>query len=275
MKNSIKKLIQNFKLQATSYKLQADHAFTLIEILVASAIFTAIVVLAIGSFSGSINFQGTSTDDRITRQSISDFNEWMTRQVRSVAANKINIAANRHCLINDLVTGSPCISTPATEDYLGFGYLLFGSFDANGYYRVSYPASSAGVKNIILPRTSGGWVYISGTTCAAGDILPVIKVSNSTQPNDLDINNPCGGQWTNAGQVMSSEVLVKDLTFYGVNPSSLFKANVATAGYPALVQPYVTWRMQVAPVSDSTNVSSYQTTLTSRDYSYIYPSIGN
>jgi type II secretory pathway pseudopilin PulG len=260
---------------ASSYKLYASRSFTLIEILVASAIFTAIVVLAIGSFSGSISFQGTSTDDRITRQSISDFNDWMTRQVRSVASSKINIAASRHCLVNDLVTGSPCISTPATEDYFGFGFLLFNNFDSNGRYVVAYPASSAGVKNIILPRTSGGWVYISGATCAAGDILPVIKVSKSTQLNDLDINNPCGGQWTNAGQVMSSEVLVKDLTFYGVNPSSLFKANVSTAGYPALVQPYVTWRMQVAPVNDATNVSSFQTTLTSRDYSYIYPSIGN
>lgn len=275
----MKKINQQLKLPATSYKLQASRAFTLIEILVASAIFTAIVVLSIGSFTGSINYQGTSTEDRITRQSISDFNDWMTRQIRSVASSKINIPIDNHCLVND-VTNDPvtCIVTPATEDYRGFGFLLFHSFaySGGGYYKIAYPATASGVNNLILPRSGGGWIYISGNKCVAEDTLPVIRMSKSRTATDLDTSDVCkDDKWDNAGQVLSSDVVVKSLTFYGINPSSLFKANVNSSTYPALSQPFVTWRIQVAPAGDPTNVSSYQTTLTSRDYSYIYPSVGN
>src|SRR3990167_10466256 len=148
-----------------------SDAFTLIEILVASAIFTAIVVLAIGSFTGSINYQGSSTEDRITRQSIASFNDWMTRQIRSVASSGVNIPVLNHCLKNDLDTVNDCIVSPATEYYHGFGFLLYHNhikMSGVDYYKIVYPATNYGVKNLILPKSGGGWIYISGNVCSAG-----------------------------------------------------------------------------------------------------------
>ncbi|MFA6081897.1 MAG: type II secretion system protein [Patescibacteria group bacterium] len=254
--------------------MNMKKSYTLIEILIASAIFSAIIVITIGTFSGSISFSGAATEDRVTRGAAQTFNDWLTRQIRATNTMPITLsssgpaAVTTMCLISSDGGSRICGALP---DYKASGFLFIDAYNLPlNSYDIADGGTINGVGGIIIPKpdTPRYWMYI-GTPCA-GESLPMVR--QTVAAFDTVPPNPCGANWTSAGQILPAEVSVKNLKFYGINPKlAKFDTNGNLTDYGALSQPYISWSMQMYPTNAPDRVTTYQTTLTSRDYSFAFP----
>jgi type II secretory pathway pseudopilin PulG len=271
-----------FSLYPLPFTLSPYKSFTLIELLVSAAILTAIVTLTIGSFVQSVNFGSTSTEQRIVRQTARSFSDWITRRVRQVSSVPFGITntPDQTFCVNDDTLGVVCavpnsnsaIQTTSYyqyDDYAGNGYVLLESY-TGGLFRIADPAAAKGVNSILIPVVDSGgavtgWTYI-------GSCNSNVVVKRFASP--VLVDDPCAdASWVDVGQVLPAEIKMTNLKFYGVPPKALkFDGfgNVISYNYP--VQPYLTWSFKLAPISDLRSVISFETTITSRDYNFAYPS---
>lgn len=243
------------------------RSFTLIEILLASAMFTAIVVLMIGSFSDSLSFQSSSLNQRISRQSANSFTEYLSRALRAANTSSIHIDATE-------VNGA--------ADYDGTGYVVVGCpavscvpsgySTANGKIVITQNQNDYVGTGLIFPlpaNDAGGnkWMYVGPDPTAA--VNPVFGLYTTNQPSLLRKGSMT---WKYAGQVLPAEVQIVGMSFRGINPRGLnFNADGSIKSYNTEAHPYVSITLQIASTDDPTNVTTYQTSLTSRDYKFAFP----
>lgn len=269
------------KLSPITYPLSPKKSFTLIELLISAAILTAIVTLTVGSFSQTVSFGSSSTDQRIARQTARTFSDWITRQVRKVSSTQIQLLSGTFCVVEDTKNPNTCTKPdPALgttyfqyTDYFGNGFIMLQSY-AGGDYQIVDPASAKGVTGIIVPATGADgkvakWMYIG--SCSSNVVVKSRDAQADPNQNVLDPANPCT-DWTDAGSVIPAEVKMTGLKFFGVPPRALkYDATGNPLSYNYPIQPYLTWSFKIAPLSDLGSVTSFETTITSRDYNFAYP----
>ncbi len=248
----------------------AKSGFTLIEILIASAIFTAIVVLSVGAFTDSISFGTSSGQDRVVRNSARTFLDFFTLQLRAAGSSRIKMLATDYQLASG---GSP------TTEYDGTSFLLVNGF-VTGQIKLPDVTTGGAATGIIIPTPSDtqgyAWMYL-GKDPAGSAALGMWRMQ-AVGPDATQIPRYDPATWKSAGQFLSSEASLVSLKFSGINAQgTVFDNNPVSAtngqvlSYGVQAQPYVTITMQLAPISDATLVSSYQTSITSRDYKFAYP----
>lgn len=255
------------KNRITTYHLGA-RSFTLIEILIASSIFTAIMVLMIGAFSDSLAFQGSSRNQRVVRQSTHTFMDFLARQLRQVNTLPISIDA------------ADTFGTGGGVAYSGTGYLIINGYDASGRMRLPAGPEFNGTA-IIFPLTETdangyAWMYFGvdpNTAIGATGVVGLYK-GREDATDSTKIRRRDTMEWQYAGQFLPSEVDWQRAAVYfkGINPKGIIYDNRGNiASYNTEAQPYVTVRMRLNPVGEIANVLAYQTSLTTRDYKFAFP----
>ncbi|GEM_PF-6348883 len=285
LRNNVSKI-----LQPTAYGLfnprsaqsevgRSKRGFTLIEILISSAIFTAIVVLTVGTFTDSLSLNGLAVSDRIGRQASRAFIEYITRQTRQSSTTTFTVSKN---VYKDSAGAVPAF------DFNGSGFFIFKQYMAmtnggdpdHGKMQLIDPALPRGAAGtddnaIIIPLVNAGsnkWMFIgrnpSPGAANTGASTYVLLIS---QANAID--RFAAMSWTTAGQVLSTEVNLAKLAFYGINPQGVVFSSIGgVSSYNVPTQPYLTIVMQLTTKANPNNVTSYQTSITSRDYQFAYPS---
>ncbi len=276
------------------------RAFTLIEILIAAAITTAIVTLTVGSFTQSVSFGSNSTSERITRQAARTFMDYFSRSLKQVNTYPVYMQGNNACPANtgssDYVEVTNAVNSCAVTGYRGSGYVLVRVIGANGQMTLADPVNGGGARLVIFPTPTNSDDYLNGYKwmligTPTGEPQPLVMKSKG---DDVDasrilkyskcLNKNCNRllghlmEWEQVGQVLSSEVdaATFKMNFSGVSPKSVvFSANGAVASYSSPLQPYVTISLQLRTASDTTQVSTYETTITSRDYQFAFPQCSN
>ncbi len=141
--------------------------------------------------------------------------------------------------------------------------------------------ATGGVASAIIiptaPDTNGNtWMYIG----APSPIDPtdtkkgVWKAKSFTgSPSRIGLQASNDWEWTEAGDLLPSNVQLHILTFRGISPQGpVYDTNDGhITKYSVPAQPYVTIQMQTAPKSNPRNVASFETSITSRDYSFAFP----
>lgn len=262
------------RLPTTHYPLRTRNSFTLIEILISAALFTGIVVLSVGSFTDSISFNSGANEERAVRQSTRTFIDFLTLQIRQNSATPLYVAKADHVKAD---------GTDASDNFVGTGFLLIDGFNASKLMKLPNLAEGGVATAIIIPTSpdNGGntWMYIGSP--------------NPTDPlTDTDIGiwkaNPIAGSkskiglqigdmiWKEAGDLLPSNVILNKLAFRGISPQGpVYDGAGIITKYSVPAQPYVTIQMQTAPKSNERNVASFETSITSRDYSFAFPSCTN
>lgn len=250
------------------------RSFTLIEILIAAALFTGIVVLSVGAFTDSISFNSGANDERAVRQSSRTLIDFLTLQLRSSASKPVLFVGGDYALADGTTSNN-------TSPYVGTGYLLINGFNASSHMQLTDLQNLGGTATaIIIPTAADSlgniWLYIgtpdptSGVVGSPGIWKATINAGNSTQIP------PVGNKWTSAGDLLPNNVLVGSLAFRGISPQgTTYTPNGSVASYSVPAQPYVTIQMSTAPTSNASNVMAFETSITSRDYSFAFPQCSN
>ncbi len=254
--------------------MQKKKSFTLIEILIASAIFTGIMVLSIASFSQNVAINGTSTQDRIVTQAARSFDDFISQQIKLNSTQSISDTDLGTCLAYQVGAGNG-----GCPNYSGTSYLLINKYDGVGKLIVADPNDNAYMagSGVIIPFTESttgnrDWYYIGK------DFKDSNYPSNSTYAiyKTVGTNNVIAplpsANWVLVNQITPSEATVMGLTFSGVSPRPLtFNADGSVASSSSGLQPFLNWQLQIAPSSDTTRVISFEAGVTSRDYKFAFP----
>ena len=108
MGEKIEKVSGSFgKLQATSYKLPASSGFTLVEMLIAFAIFAIIMVIATGSLISLIGANHKAQALKTVVNNLHFALENMSRNIRT--------GTNYHCGAGTVTLTQDCATTPETQ----------------------------------------------------------------------------------------------------------------------------------------------------------------
>ncbi len=260
---------------------KSRNSFTLIEILISAALFTGIVVLSVGAFTDSISFNSGANDERAVRQSSRTFIDFITLQLRSSASKSTYFFGGDYA-----IDGA---STSLGQDYVGTGYVLINGFNASAppkmnlvtYKSIAVTVNGGVSTAIIIPTQADSanniWLYIGNPNPATGlASSPGVWKAPMYLGNTTRIPPVGGNQWKSVGDLMPNNVSVGSLAFRGIIPEgTTFNADGSIKTYSVPTQPYVTIQMSVSPKSNTTNAMPFETTITSRDYSFAFPQCTN
>jgi prepilin-type N-terminal cleavage/methylation domain-containing protein len=71
------------RLQATSYKLQAQQGFTLMEIVVSTTIFAVVLTMTLAIFNYALKINRRTEALRQTTQGMRNFTEFLVKEIRN------------------------------------------------------------------------------------------------------------------------------------------------------------------------------------------------
>ncbi len=251
-------------------KMKTRSSFTLIEILISASLFTGIVVLSVGAFTDSISFNAGANEERAVRQSSRTFVDFLTLQIRQNSATPLYVRDGDYVKADGITVGD--------VNFVGTGFFMINSFSGA---KMRLPDLSAGgvATAIIIPTGPGAdginsFMYI-GSPNPSNPIDTKIGIwkakAISTSISQIGLQGP-GWAWVEAGDLLPSNVKLKILAFRGISPQGqVYNLDGSIKKYSVPAQPYVTIQMQTAPKSNPNNVASFETSITSRDYSFAFP----
>ncbi len=279
------------------------RGYSLIEVLIAAAIFAGIVTLTIGSFSQTLNFNSSVDQASTLRQTASVTMDYLIRAVQRAETQSI-FAYNGNGTTDPT---SVCVFTYADHTatscpaypYYGYGYVLIDGVNANNQFIFADPAIARPNSGILIPVVpiqtpiySNEWIEILPTGSVPGSA--VMRIGYFLDNNGNKLQPGIVGSPSNFNQISSvsglainvqwlpSGVNIASLTFFGNDPQSINFTQSGSGGASGTLpnmayngsvsQPYLTVTIQLYLTSNSGTIYTYQTTLANNNYQITFPS---